>query len=35
MAEEHDDKNVLVDLLKGTSEAVDSRTLDKLKTMVK
>ena len=34
MAEENDDKNVLNDLLKGTSEAVDSQTLDKLITKV-
>jgi len=34
MVEGHDDKNVLDDLLKGTSEAVSPQTLDKLITKV-
>ena len=34
MVEENDDKNVLKDLLTGTSESVDPRTLDKLITKV-
>jgi hypothetical protein len=34
MMEEHDDKNVLDDLVKGTSGAVDSETLGKLITKV-
>jgi len=34
MVEENDDKNVLDDLLRGTSETVDTHTLDKLITKV-
>jgi len=34
MVEENDDKNVLDDLLQGTSETVDTHTLDKLITKV-